>query len=64
MCLTTEAFLLFLSILPSTIVETSSDRIVIHAEVRDAVWEVKEDKWCTPAPQIDAAVRLKGGADT
>lgn len=58
MCLTTEALLLFLNLLPQDLVEMSTDRIVVHAEVRDAVWEANGDIWCTPAKRIDAAIRL------
>ena len=49
--------------LPAHIVDISDDRIVVRAEVRDAVWQVKGDQWCTNAPKIDAAFRLKQGSD-
>ncbi len=49
MCLTTEALLLFLSLLPSEIVETSEDRIVVRAETRDAIWLPNGHEWCTDA---------------
>ncbi|WP_172299977.1 hypothetical protein [Pseudoruegeria sp. HB172150] len=61
MCLTTEALLTFLALLPQERIEVSSERIVIHAEVRDAVWEARGEDWCTKAPKIDAALRLKAG---
>ncbi|WP_425050105.1 hypothetical protein [Psychromarinibacter sp. S121] len=63
MCLTTEALMLFLSLLPQEIVDISDERIVVRAEVRDAVWQVKGDEWCTQAPKIDAAFRLRQGSD-
>ncbi|MAQ81933.1 hypothetical protein [Psychromarinibacter halotolerans] len=63
MCLTTEALMLFIGMLPAHIVDVSDDRIVVRAEVRDAVWQVKGDQWCTNAPKIDAAFRLKQGSD-
>lgn len=63
MCLTSEALFLFLSLLSPDIVERSEDRIVVHAEVRDAVWLAREDKWCSAAPRIDAALRLRAGEE-
>ena len=53
MCISFEAFALFLNLLPSEIVETSPGQIIIHAEVRPAVWQVVDDQWCTEAPEID-----------
>ncbi|MDF0599499.1 hypothetical protein P1J78_02035 [Psychromarinibacter sp. C21-152] len=57
MCLTTEALLLFLSLLPSEIVETSADRIVVRAEVSDAVWLPNGREWCTDARETGALGR-------
>jgi len=61
MCLTTEALLLFLNLLPRDIVEMGQDQIIVRAETRDAIWEAKGDKWCTTAPQLDKTIRLKLG---
>ncbi|NDR55808.1 hypothetical protein [Aliiruegeria sabulilitoris] len=61
MCLTTEALLLFINLLSPQIIEASDQKIVIHAQTRDAVWEARADQWCTKAPQIDAALRLITG---
>jgi len=61
MCLTTEALMLFLSLLPPEIVELSPERITVRAEVRDAHWLAQGEMWCTAAPKLDAAVRLKAG---
>lgn len=61
MCLTTEALMLFLSLLPPEIVETGEDRIVVRAEVRDAVWTPRGEKWCTAARDMGAAFRLEQG---
>ena len=55
MCLTTEALLLFLNLLPQDIVVMGEDRIVVKAETRDAIWISNGEKWCTDAPKIDAA---------
>ncbi len=62
MCLTTEALLLFLNLLPPEIIEMGHDRITVRAETRDAVWIARGDKWCTDAPHIDAAIRTGQGA--
>jgi hypothetical protein len=58
MCLTTEALLIFLNLLPPEIIEAGGDRITIHAEAGDAIWIAQGDKWCTNAPQIEASLRL------
>ena len=58
MCLTTEALLIFLNLLPPEIIEAAGDRITIHAEAGDAVWIAQGDKWCTKAPQVEASLRL------
>ncbi|OWU85244.1 hypothetical protein ATO6_09470 [Oceanicola sp. 22II-s10i] len=67
MCLTAEALLIFLNLLPPEIVDRAPDRILVHAEERTAVWtlvsETPKQKWCTDAKKIDAAFRLKGGVD-
>ncbi|MCR8550709.1 hypothetical protein M4578_23030 [Salipiger sp. P9] len=61
MCLTSQALFFFLSLLPQERVDVSPDRITVRAELRDAIWLAKGEEWCTTAPQIDAAIRLKQG---
>ena len=61
MCLTTEALLIFLNLLPRDIVEMGQDQITVRAETRDAVWTAEGDKWCTAAPQLDKSIRFKLG---
>ncbi|WP_407495298.1 hypothetical protein [Pseudooceanicola sp. MF1-13] len=61
MCLTTEALLIFLNLLPREIVEMGTDRIIVRAETRDAIWIAKDDKWCTSAPQLDRTIQFKLG---
>lgn len=61
MCLTTEALLIFLNLLPPEIVEVSADRIVVRAETRAAIWKRTADQWCTAAPQVDASFRNQTG---
>ncbi|MBR9838323.1 MAG: hypothetical protein GYB50_10595 [Rhodobacteraceae bacterium] len=61
MCLTAQALFLFLSVLPEDIVDVSPKRVVVHAEVRDAVWLPRDDQWCTDAPRRDADIRLQRG---
>jgi hypothetical protein len=58
MCLTTEAIVLFLNLLPIELVSMEPGRIVIDATERPAHWVEVGDKWCTMAPQIDKAERF------
>ncbi|MEL7026114.1 MAG: hypothetical protein AAGO57_02640 [Pseudomonadota bacterium] len=46
MCLTLEALVAFLNLLPADIVETRPEQILVHAEVETTVWEVRGDVWC------------------
>lgn len=62
MCISPQALFLFLSLLPAEIVERSESRIVVRAELRDAVWLARGDEWCTQAPQIDRMIRFRQGA--
>lgn len=61
MCLSTQSFLLFLSLLSPDIVEHTDPGVVIHAETRAALWRASGEHWCTTAPQIDARIRLRQG---
>ena len=58
MCISAEAFALFLNLLPAAIIGSEPGRVVIYAETRDAHWVAHEDKWCTMAPQIDRIERF------
>ena len=55
MCLTLEALVAFLNLLPADIVETTPDRIMVHAEVETAIWEAQGDAWCTERGMLRAA---------
>lgn len=50
MCLSTQALVLFLSLLPPEIVTPSATDIVVAAEAGPVVWEARADLWCTTAP--------------
>ena len=50
MCLTTEAFALFLTILGSDIVTADTTRVTVHATSGDVAWHAVVDEWCTAAP--------------
>ena len=52
MCLSTQALLLFISLLPHEIVEPSSNEVVIAADTGDVEWENFDGEWCTVAPLI------------
>ncbi|WP_299784768.1 hypothetical protein [uncultured Marivita sp.] len=58
MCLTVEAFALFLNMIAVPEITSEPGRIVVHATTRDAHWVAVEDEWCTMAPQIDRMARL------
>lgn len=58
MCLTAEAFALFLNMIIVPEITSEPGRIVVHAEIRDAHWVAVGDVWCTMAPQIDRMDRL------
>ncbi len=49
MCLSTEAFALFLSLLGPEIVTSEPDRITIHATEQDVLWMRRDEGWCTNA---------------
>lgn len=55
MCLSTQALLLFVSMLPQEIVYPSSNEIMIAAEAGDVTWESFDGLWCTIAPLVSAA---------
>lgn len=57
MCLSIEAFALFLNLLPIALVDQSPDRVVIAASAGDAHWLPVADQWCTMAPQIEQIQR-------
>lgn len=58
MCLTVEAFALFLNLIAVPEITSEPGRIVVHATTRDAHWVSVEDEWCTMAPQIDRMDRF------
>ena len=55
MCLSSNAFALFLSLLSPEIVSTSPGEITIHAAVADKTWERVGAPWCTDHTQTASA---------
>ncbi len=55
MCLSTEALILFLSLLPQEIVTPSGDTVIIAAETATVSWDHFDGQWCTTAPYLAAA---------
>lgn len=55
MCLTLDALVAFMALLPMDIIETDIDRITIHAARHDAVWLAEGNLWCVERPRIDVA---------
>lgn len=56
MCISPEALALFLNLIGYDIVTSEPGRIIVHAEARDAHWVAVGERWCTIAPQLDAAM--------
>jgi hypothetical protein len=52
MCLSTQALILFLSLLPRDIVEPTPTDILVQAETGPVVWQQQGDTWCTTAPLV------------
>ncbi len=50
MCLTTQALLLFLSLLPEERIEMTESRVVIRAETGAVIWQYGGEAWCTDSP--------------
>ena len=55
MCLTLDALVAFMALLPMEIIETDPDRITIHAEENTAVWVAEGNLWCVERPAVDVA---------
>lgn len=59
MCMSAEAFLLFLSLIaaPHTV---ESGRVVIHSDTRDVTWLVMDEgeKFCSTQRQIDGMEKI------
>lgn len=56
--LSTAGFDLFLSLLPGDRISRSESKVIIHAEIGDAVWFAQGDRWITAAPGFDTARRF------
>lgn len=55
MCLTLDALVAFMALLPMEIIETDPGRITIHAEANTAVWVAEGNLWCVDRPAVDLA---------
>ena len=56
MCLSTQALLLFIGMLPQEIVYPSSDEIMIAADTGDVTWARFDGEWCTVAPLVSTSI--------
>lgn len=56
--LSTAAFDAFLDLLPNDRISRSVRKVIIHAEIGDAVWFARGDRWITAAPGNDTARRF------
>ncbi|NNE88744.1 MAG: hypothetical protein HKN27_11760 [Silicimonas sp.] len=57
MSLSKSALRYFLSLLPPERVTKDGKRIIVHAEVGDAIWYARGNLWVTAAPEFEAAQR-------
>ena len=55
MCLTSEAFALFLTMIGAGVVTSEDATVTVHATEGDVRWHIVDDKWCTDAPDKDSA---------
>ncbi|MEQ9259430.1 MAG: hypothetical protein RIG84_10040 [Roseovarius sp.] len=53
MCLSIEAFALFLNILGADLTTRESAIVTVHATDGDVIWRRVEDMWCTEAPHAE-----------
>jgi hypothetical protein len=56
MCLTVDAFALFLTLISPERITTVPDHITIHAEVEDVRWIRSGENWCIAA---ETATRIR-----
>lgn len=50
MCLSAEAFAVFLNLLGASVVTTDIHQVTVHATRGDVTWHASVDDWCTAAP--------------
>ena len=50
MCLSTVALTMFLALLPPEKVTMADDRVTVHADAGDVVWEKTGIGWCNDQP--------------
>lgn len=57
MSLSKPALRYFLSLLPPERVTEELGRVIVHADVGDAIWYARGNLWMTAAPEFEAAGR-------
>lgn len=55
MCLTTQALMLFIGLLPPEIVTVADAQVTVAATSGEVIWDNFDDKWCTVAPLVAAS---------
>lgn len=58
MCLTAEAFGIFLSIITLNNVSVDDGRVTIHTPQTDVIWLAIGEQWCTGAPGTDRHAQM------
>ncbi|MDD9724871.1 hypothetical protein PVV74_05350 [Roseovarius sp. SK2] len=54
MCLSNEAFALFLNMIGTGIFTIEGTTVTVHATEGDVTWHEVVDEWCTAAPYTEA----------
>jgi len=57
MCLSTQALILFIGLLPQEIVTPAETHVKIAANTGVVIWENFDDQWCTIAPLVETSTR-------
>lgn len=60
MCLSTEALMLFISLIGFDLTTRHEARITVHAEMGDVHWIAREDQWCAERPERTARAEMPG----
>jgi hypothetical protein len=63
MCLTTEAFALFLNLIGAAVTTHDGPTVTIHATQGDVTWHAVVDDWCTAAPYAESPLPFMVAAD-
>ena len=63
MCLSNEAFALFLNIIGLGLTTQQGDTVTVHASAGDVTWHAVVDEWCSAAPYADGGLPFERAAE-